>query len=202
MGQGRREREGGRERGGEREREREREKGGAFDLEDPLPTNMTSGKIRVCILDGHQAELASARLPFSVCLRLQELGLPMSAAQWSTRQTNSGFSVSFFWPSAGGATTVNQQKSRPRNRRRRRKRKYYGMPALPNANLYPAANVLPPAQKGPGSAATSFDAHHTSPNPSPVAIGARLPESKGNFLAISFQKGLNCGNISNLEIDW
>jgi hypothetical protein len=46
------------------------------------------------------------------------------------------------------------------------------MPALPNANLYPAANVLPPAQKGPGSAATSFDAHHTSPNPSPVAIAA------------------------------
>ena len=40
-------------------------------------STMTSGKIRVCILEGHQAELASAGLPFSVCLRLQEFGLSM-----------------------------------------------------------------------------------------------------------------------------
>jgi len=45
----------------------------------------TIGKIRVCVLEGHQAELASAGLPLSVCLRLQQLDLSMSAALWSTR---------------------------------------------------------------------------------------------------------------------
>ena len=63
-------------------------------LEKKTKKTMKSGKIHVCVLEGHQAELASAELPLSVCLRLQELGLQMSAAQWSTRQTNNRFSVS------------------------------------------------------------------------------------------------------------
>ena len=57
----------------------------------------TIGKIRVCVLEGHQAELASAGLPLLVGLRLQQLDLSMSIAQWSIRQTNGGFSVLFFW---------------------------------------------------------------------------------------------------------
>lgn len=48
--------------------------------------NFLNTTIRVCVLEGHQAELASAGLPLSVCLRLQELGLSVSAAQCSTRQ--------------------------------------------------------------------------------------------------------------------
>ena len=59
----------------------------------------TVGKIHVCVLEGHQAELASAGLPLLVCLRLQQLGLPMSAAQLSTRQTNRYL---FSGPHSGG----------------------------------------------------------------------------------------------------
>ena len=139
---------------------------------------MTSGKIRVCVLDGHQAELASAGLPFSVCLRLQELGLPMSAAQWSTRQTNSGFSVSFFWPSTRGATTVTQLKSRNRRRRRRRRKR---VSALQNTDVLPAAKALSPAQEhsqSPVPDTAPNDAHQPSTISSPVATAVHHSPSQ------------------------
>lgn len=40
----------------------------------------TIGKFRVCVLEGHQTELASTGLLLLVCLRLQQLDLSMSAA--------------------------------------------------------------------------------------------------------------------------
>ena len=104
-----------------------------------------------------RAELASAGQPLSVCLRLQQLRLPMSAAQWSTRQTNSGFSVSFFWPSqrrssARGATATSQKK--PRNRRPRNKNR--GSPATSTV----PAQVVSSAQSAhsPCCAAIPIDA--------------------------------------------
>ena len=127
---------------------------------------MTSGKIRVCVLEGHQAELASAGLPLSVCLRLQELGLPMSAAQWSTRQTKTGFSVSFFWPSSTnvkGGTMASQQ--RPRNRRRRRRRRR--APSIPKTDVPSRACDLSPGQGSQNScfATTSPINAHQPPSP-------------------------------------
>ena len=140
---------------------------------------MTSGKIRVCILEGHQAELASAGLPFSVCLRLQELGLSMSAAQWSTRQTNTGFSVSIFWPSSTnvrGGTIVDQQKPRSKKRRRRKRKKE------PNARTVSAVRDVSPAQdpQNPYSAAASpINAHKPSLSPPPLAAtdSSKLPST-------------------------
>ena len=140
---------------------------------------MTSGKIRVCILEGHQAELASAGLPFSVCLRLQELGLSMSAAQCSTRQTNTGFSVSIFWPSSTnvrGGTIVDQQKPRSRKRRRRKRKRE------PNARTVSAVRDVSPAQdpQNPCSAAASpINAHQPSLSPPPLAAtdSSKLPST-------------------------
>ena len=141
---------------------------------------MTSGKIRVCILEGHQAELASAGLPLSVCLRLQELGLSMSAAQWSTRQTNSRFSVSIFWPSSTnvrGGTTVGQQKPRSRKRRRRKRKR-----AQLNASAVSVVRDVSPAQdpQNPRSAAASpINAHQPSLSPPPLAAtdSSKLPST-------------------------
>ena len=123
---------------------------------------MTSSKIHVCVLEGHQAELASAGLPLSVCMRLQELGLPMSAAQWSTRQTITGFSVSFFWPSSR-ATVASQLK--PRNKRRRR-RKRKRVPTVPNTVVSASTHDHPPTQGShspPLAANTPTNAHQPTP---------------------------------------
>ena len=55
-------------------------------------------RIRVCVLEGDYVELAEAGAPIPVCLQMQQLELSLGKAQWSTRQTCGGFSVSFFWP--------------------------------------------------------------------------------------------------------
>ena len=55
-------------------------------------------KIRVCIVDGLHADLAKTGVPLSICLLFQQQGLLMDSAQWSAKQTITGFSVSFFWP--------------------------------------------------------------------------------------------------------
>ena len=54
-------------------------------------------KIRVCVVDGLHADLAKTGVPLSICLLLQQQGLLMDSAQWSAKQTATGFSVSF-WP--------------------------------------------------------------------------------------------------------
>ena len=43
------------------------------------------------------SSLAEAGAPIPVCLQMQQLELSLGKAQWSTRQTCWGFSVSFFW---------------------------------------------------------------------------------------------------------
>jgi len=56
--------------------------------------------IRVGVLEGQLVELADAGVPFSICLHMQQLGLALEHAQWSTRQTSGGFSISLFCPSS------------------------------------------------------------------------------------------------------
>ena len=57
-------------------------------------------QIRVCALEGQLVELADAGVPFSICLHMQQLGIALEHAQWSTGQTSGVFSVSLFWPSS------------------------------------------------------------------------------------------------------
>ena len=55
-------------------------------------------RIRVAVLEGQYACLVDQGVPFSVCLRLQQLGLQLNQAQWTARNSLGGFSVAFFWP--------------------------------------------------------------------------------------------------------
>ena len=148
----------------------------------------TIGKICVCVLEGHQAELASAGLPLSVCLRLQQLDLSMSAALWSTRQTNGGFSVSFFWPSSirGGAS-----QKKPRNRRRKCRKDERRSTMLPSATIAPDTHPAPVKQASVAQAShtrTPINAHPSahcrSLSPSRLQAAtvplAETQQSKGN----------------------
>jgi len=67
----------------------------------------------------------------------------MSAALWSTRQTNGGFLVSFFWPSSirGGAS-----QKKPRNRRRKCKKDERRSTVLPSATITPDTHPDPAKQ--------------------------------------------------------
>ena len=58
----------------------------------------TSNQIRVSVIEGYYVSLQEAGLPLSVCIQLQECNLSLRHAQWTARQTSSGFSVSLFWP--------------------------------------------------------------------------------------------------------
>ena len=132
-------------------------------------------------MEGHQAELASAGLPLSVCLRLQQLDLLMSAAQWSTRQTNGGFSVSFFWLSSTKGGT-GQNKLRNRKRRHKRDRQKSTKPTLlPSATVehdtHPAPVKQSSGSRTPTPINASQSAHARSPSP-PNLLAATVPHTE------------------------
>ena len=66
-------------------------------------------KIHVCVVDGLHMDLAKTGVPLSICLLLQQQGLLMDTAQWSAKQTATGFSVSFFWPGPTVRTIWDQE---------------------------------------------------------------------------------------------
>ena len=70
-------------------------------------------------MEGQFVERADAGVPVCVCLQMQQLGLSLEQADWSTRQTCGGFSVTFFWPSS----LVRTVKSNGRTKRKRGSRK-------------------------------------------------------------------------------
>ena len=57
---------------------------------------MADKRIKVVLLEGEFAALSAMGFPTSVCLQLQESGLKVTEAMWSTRSSSAGFSVSFF----------------------------------------------------------------------------------------------------------
>ena len=78
---------------------------------------MASGAtIRVCVLEGQFAQLSNLGFPVSLAVELQQGGLCLDNAKWSSRLSDAGFSVSFFWPIARRTT------QRRRHRRRRKPR--------------------------------------------------------------------------------
>ena len=72
----------------------------------------TSNRIRVSVIEGYYVSLQEAGLPLSVCIQLQECKLSLSHAQWTARQTSSGFSVSLFWPEQLGAQKAEKGRRR------------------------------------------------------------------------------------------
>ena len=71
-------------------------------LQAPTTTNkMASGaKIRVCVLEGQYAQLSNLGFPVSLVMELQQGGLRLGNAKWSSHLSDAGFSVPFFWPVA------------------------------------------------------------------------------------------------------
>ena len=58
----------------------------------------TSNRIHVSVIEGYYVSLQEAGLPLSVCIQFQDCKLSLRHAQWTARQTGSGFSMSLFWP--------------------------------------------------------------------------------------------------------
>ena len=69
------------------------------------------------VLDGVFSSMCKAGLPLSICIHLQEKGLDFDGAVWTAKQTQSGFSVSFFW----SHTCASVNKAKPKKRRRKNK---------------------------------------------------------------------------------
>ena len=59
---------------------------------------MADGRIRVSVLEGSFTGLQVVGIPLPVCIHLEDLELQLEGAQWTAKQSNTGFSISFFWP--------------------------------------------------------------------------------------------------------
>ena len=64
------------------------------------------GRIRVTVLEGCFAGLQGVGIPLPVCIHLQDLELQFEGAQWTAKQSNTEFSIFFFWPVHGRSTWI------------------------------------------------------------------------------------------------
>lgn len=101
--------------------------------------------------------------PASLVLELQECGLRLDNAKWSSRRSDAGFSVSFFWPAA-------LTSQRRRRRHRRKKPNPQQVPKCINSDCdHQQLPDIPPAATLPASASPSLsiipaNAHHPLPS--------------------------------------
>ena len=59
---------------------------------------MADKQVKVAVLEGDFDALSKLGLPFSVRFQLQSAGLKLSKALWTAKTSNTGFSISLFWP--------------------------------------------------------------------------------------------------------
>ena len=115
-----------------------------------------SGPIRVCVLEGPYAQLSQLGFPLSLAVELQSSNLRLDSSKWSTRRSNGGFSITFFWPTLPCGRKASRQTVRKRSRRQRNCKSK----SLPNLCQDPAATSVskpsPVAQPLP----SLFTAHH------------------------------------------
>jgi len=122
------------------------------------------------VLEGQFAQLSNLGFPVSLAVELQQGGLCLDNAKWSSRLSDAGFSVSFFWPIA--------RTTQRRRHRRRRKPKTH-----PNSGNFRTTTVVtnqecicPIARKG---ALVSIPPVPTDAHPSLVAtsvvVDAEVP---------------------------
>ena len=78
---------------------------------------MADKRIKIVLLEGEFAALFAMGFPTFVCLQLQESGLKVTEAMWSTKSSSAGFSVSFFWPAL---TNLSNKASWHKRRKRHR----------------------------------------------------------------------------------
>ena len=69
--------------------------------------------IKVAVLEGDFAALSLLGFPLGVAIQLQQSNLNFADVLWAAKSSNSGFSVSFFWPAqVSGSKTKRKRKRR------------------------------------------------------------------------------------------
>ena len=113
-------------------------------------------------------------------MHLQDKGARYESAQWTAKQTNSGFSVSFFWPVDKVAVT----KPRKPRRRRRRPTKVNRRAKSPASVTLNELHPVNADKRQPTGTSASIDAHHpgnthhslTAPEESKLERASNLQE--------------------------
>lgn len=98
--------------------------------------------IKVAVLEGDFATLVGLGFPLSLSIQLQESCLTLRKALWTAKSTNSGFSVSLFWPAP-----ELKDKHQPKRRRRRRAKATKLVPATTSMDDKPSPKPLNPSAK-------------------------------------------------------
>ena len=87
-------------------------------------------RICVSVLESPYSILTEFGVPLPVCICIQNKGLQLDKVLWTARQSNGGFSVTFFWP-ALEPKSAPDLKTVPKKRRKRRKRRRQKKKAQP-----------------------------------------------------------------------
>ena len=126
--------------------------------------------IRVYVLEGQYAQLSYLGFPVSLLIELQRAGLRLDNAKWSTRLSDAGFSVSFFWPAARPRASAHR-------RRRKRKPRLHPNLKIAHGQVGTACTRVPLPSKAAatasfkGSSSTPIDAHPSPPSNPPATEG-------------------------------
>ena len=82
-----------------------------------------AARIRVSVLEGPFTVLSEVGVPLPVCISMQSKGLQLDKALWTARQSNGGFSVTFFWPALESNSARDLNTAVKKKRRRRHKKR-------------------------------------------------------------------------------
>ncbi len=148
-------------------------------------------RIKVILLEGEFAALSAMGFPTSVCLQLQESGLKVAEAMWSTRSSSAGFSVSFFWP----ALTNSSHKVSKRKRRRHR-RNTNATTMMSKSSSAPVPTKGPAAQPNSGerskaASMTPINDHQTTTEINLTKCHSVSYEKKGDQHGVTYHTSDN-----------
>ena len=76
----------------------------------------------VVVVDGSYSALNKLGFPISALACMQDAGLLLETACWDIKKSCSGFSVSFFWPTAGTTKAHNSSNKNKKKKRRSNKK--------------------------------------------------------------------------------
>ena len=81
----------------------------------------TRSKIAVFVVDGNYSALRELGFPLPALAAMQGAGVQLGHACWDVKQSNSGISLSFFWPQSLRQSQLSSaQITKPKKRRRRK----------------------------------------------------------------------------------
>ena len=148
---------------------------------------MADKAIKIAVLEGEFASLVGLGFPLSLSIQLQESCLTLSKALWTAKSTNSGFSVSLFWPAPDSVKDKHQPRRKRRKRRRAKATKL--VPATTTVNDKPSLKPLSSSVKGASmpvakeipinatqGTATSPQTEHCGSSPTHHNVTERDPE--------------------------